>query len=162
MDEYEDDNQYEEESQQQAGNQKGTGLRRQLEQTLKENRDLKQERDYFRAEQLVAHVASSLEQAGFYGAQAKFVPVDVAQDPARLNGWIQDNQILLSRNQESAASDGEPGSKMSDTQSAGIRRMQALNAGGENATADMDSLHQRMLDPNLSEEDFDNLMQQFR
>lgn len=157
MDEYEDENYEQEESQ---GNQKGTGLRRQLEQTLKENRDLKQERDYFRAEKLVATVASSLEEAGFYGAQAKFVPVDVASDPARLNGWIQENQGLLTRNggQVAESDSSSLGAERVD----GIRRMQSLTSGGQNATADMDALHQRMLDPSISEEDFDNLMQQYR
>lgn len=152
---------YEEDSQTQ---QSGTGLRRQLENTLKENRELRRETEYFRAEKLVATVASSLEEAGFQGAQAKFVPLDVAQDPARLPGWIQENQGLLARNaavDEELSGDSD-GDSMGAERKSGIRRMQSLSAGGDTATADLEALQQRMLDPNLSEEDFDAMVAQYR
>lgn len=159
----EDEYGYAEESQEPSEN-SGSNLRKQLESTLKENRALKRDRDYLQAEKLVATVASSLEQAGFIGQQAKFVPVDVAADPARLNGWIEENQSLLARNGGAVGEpDGEPeapglGAERAD----GIRKMQSLNAGGQSATVDLDALHQRMLDPSLSETDFDNLLEQYR
>lgn len=143
----------------------GGGLRRQLEAVIQENRALREDRENLIMQKAVADVSVALEKAGFQPGQAKFVPPEDAVDPARLEGWIKENGGLLARNAETddTSDDGGDGSSNIDGERAdAIRKMKALNSGGSNATVDMDALHARMSDPNLSEKEFDALVAPYR
>lgn len=139
----------------------GGGLRRQLEAVIQENRALREDRENLIMQKTVAEVSVALEKAGFLPGQAKFVPPEEAVDPARLEGWIKENGGLLAKNAEAEPDEGGA-SNIDDDKADAIRKMKALNSGGASATTDMDALHQRMLDPNISEKEFDALLAQYR
>lgn len=140
----------------------GGGLRRQLEAVIQENRALREDRENLIMQKTITDVSVALEKAGYQPGQAKFVPPEDAVDPARLEGWIKENGGLLARNDVADDPDEGGTSNIDDDKADAIRKMKALNSGGASATVDMDALHARMSDPNLSEKEFDALVSQFR
>lgn len=141
----------------------GSNLRRQFEQALAENQALRQELDKNLEEKRAETVTAALEKAGLAAGVAKFVPAEDAAEPARLESWIKENSALLSRVQgDDDSSNDEGASNVSEAKAKNIQKMAALNSGGANNTVDLDALHERMRDPNLSETDFNNLINQYR
>lgn len=140
----------------------GSNLRRQFEQALAENQALRQELDKNLEEKRTETVTAALEKAGLQAGVAKFVPAEDAAEPARLESWIKENSALLSRTADDEPSEDKGSSNISEDKAKNIRKMAALNSGGASTTVDMDALHERMRDPNLSEKDFNNLIDQYR
>jgi hypothetical protein len=140
--EYEDDN-YENEDES-----KPKGLRAQLETSLAEKKQLKEELEALRGEVRKSTIASLLAAKGINSKVMKFID-DSVTDEETLNAWIDDNADLFGLDVNNNTEDAKPNATPDEIQSA--RRLANLNEVA-NTPSKMAELENKMANASSKEE----------
>jgi hypothetical protein len=139
----------------------GGALRKQLEEALKAQNEMKARLAEFEAKERQATVGSVLAAKGFNAKLARFVPDEVGADEAKLTAWLNENADVFGAPAPAGDQAAPAAPSVPEGAAEAFNRIEKVGAAGTNQIVDLAAL-QAQIKAAKNPEELNALMAQYK